>query len=54
MMLVAGIAAFIISAPFTILGIETVSDIMGFLAFLLIFTYILREIFSYRNQLKNK
>jgi hypothetical protein len=50
--LVLGIVTFVLALPFTILGIDTISENFGFLAFLLLFTYLLREIYNQRNALK--
>lgn len=51
--LILGIITFVIAIPFTILSLDPISETFGFLAFLLLFTYVTREIFIQRNLLKN-
>lgn len=50
--LAIGIIAFVTAVPFTILGLDTISETLGFLAFLLLFTYLLREIYTQRDILR--
>lgn len=51
--LILGITTFIITIPFTVLGLDPISEALGFLAFLLLITYIIREIFTQRNLLRD-
>lgn len=50
--LVTGILTFVLAIPASIVEFELVSDILGFVAYLLIFTYILRQIFFDKQNLK--
>jgi len=43
--LVLGIVSFIFAVPFVILDLSPISEAFGFFAFLLLFTYVVREIF---------
>lgn len=50
--LVIGIISFIFAVPFVILDLGPISEALGFFSFLLLFTYILREVFTQRDLLK--
>lgn len=51
--LIVGIVSFVFAIPFVILGLDFVSEAFGFFCFLLLFTYVVREIVSSKNLLKN-
>lgn len=51
--LVIGIMSFIFAVPFVILDLGPISEALGFFAFLLLFTYVVREIFSQKDLLRN-
>lgn len=51
--LTIGIITFIIAIPFVVLSLDPISEMFGFLAFLLLFTYVIREIFTQKNLLRN-
>jgi len=44
---------FILDVPIIILDFESLSSVSGFVAFVLLFTYVCRKIFVERNELKN-
>lgn len=44
---------FVLSIPVVIVELDFLSDVLGFVAFLLIFTYVLRQVFSEREILKS-
>lgn len=52
--LVIGIVSFIFAIPFVILDLGPISEAFGFFAFLLLFTYVVREIFTHRNLFHGK
>lgn len=47
--LVIGIASFVFAVPFVILDLSVVSEAFGFFAYLLLFTYVIREIFAQKD-----
>lgn len=50
--LVIGVVNFIFAIPFTVLGLNLIAESFGFMAFLLLFTYLLREVNYQRKFLK--
>lgn len=48
-----GIMSFIFAIPFVIFGLTPISEAFGFFAFLLLFTYVVREIVTSRDLFKN-
>lgn len=52
--LIVGIVIFILAIPFVILDLNSVSDALGFLSFLMLITYVLREIFIQKSQLSTQ
>lgn len=50
--LAIGIMSFIFAVPFVILDLSPISEALGFFAFLLLFTYLVREIFTQKDLLK--
>jgi len=50
--LVGGISMFVFAIPIVLLGLDYFADILGFAAFLLLFTYLLRQIFIDRQLLQ--
>lgn len=50
--LISGIFMFILAIPTSIIGMEFINDVLGFAAFILILTYLLREIIIKREYLR--
>ena len=50
--LISGIGMLILAIPTSLLELEFLNDVLGFAAFLLIFTYVVRQVFSERKLLK--
>lgn len=50
--LITGVNMFIIAVPMAIIEVDFLSDILGFVAFILILTYVLRQVFSERKVLR--
>lgn len=44
MVLIAAIVAFVVAIPFVIIHLDSIADILGFIAYMLLLTYIIREI----------
>ena len=50
--LIGGVSMFILAIPMALFEIEFLTEMFGFIAFLLIGTYVIRQIFFEREQLK--
>jgi hypothetical protein len=50
--LIVGLAMFVLGIPASLFDIEFINDNLGFVAFLFIFTYIIRQFFLERKSLK--
>lgn len=51
--LISGISMFILAIPVSIIELEFINDILGFAAFVLIFTYVVRQVFVEREYLRH-
>lgn len=52
MVLFGGLGAFVVAIPLVILYLDSLADIVGFVAYLLLLTYIIREIVVQREKLR--